>query len=182
MTRLHLICIASVLVLAVPSAQADPTTLWYEVTDIGGGLYDYEFSLVLDNLDGTWAPGQGWGWIMFGDAQQSPSPLTDFVGDIGDLPIGPFSYYTSSGGYHNGPTLGYVFDTWVPTTVGESLDWSGTSTAFLAPGEMLYSSLEQIGGAEYISFKPAEYVPVPGAVLLGILGLATAGLKWRKFS
>ena len=31
-------------------AQATPIALDYEVTDIGGGLYDYEFTLVLDNI------------------------------------------------------------------------------------------------------------------------------------
>jgi len=38
------------------------------------------------------------------------------------------------------------------------------------------------GGSYYDLWIDAELVPVPGAILLGILGLGVAGLKLRKFA
>ena len=102
------------------SSSATPLSLEYGITDLGGGLYDYQFDLTLDNNDSSWVLGQSFNWIIFGDAASgSSSPLTDFVGDTGDLPIGPFlDYYTSFGG-HNGPNLlDSSFTGWIPSAVG----------------------------------------------------------------
>ena len=38
------------------------------------------------------------------------------------------------------------------------------------------------GGPDYIVVPNSEYVPVPGAVILGILGLGAAGMKLRKYA
>lgn len=138
------------------TSTTEPLTLFYRVRDIGGGLFDYSFTLKLTNLDGSWAPGQGWRWLIFGDQESMPSNLLNFIGDTGDLPIGPWTSYGSSGGYHNGPTLSYVLDYWVPTAVGEQLKWSGTSTVDLPAGELLWSTIAGTqGGAIPANFTPA---------------------------
>src|SRR3954468_23283108 len=81
-----------------PSAMATPLTMNFCVQDAGGGQYMYTFTLTLDNHDGTWSPGQGFGWIIFGDAQYpGPSQLDPFNGDPGSLPIGPWTSYGGSG-------------------------------------------------------------------------------------
>ena len=167
-------------------AQATPLGLDYAVDNIGGGLFEYEFSLVLDNNDNTWTSGQGWRWFIFGDALSSPSPLTDFVGDVSNLPVGPWTFFTTSGGGHNGPTFGSVLDYWIPTAIGERLSWSGTSTADLAQGELLFSTLAgTLGGAVAADSEVAnriDSVPVPEApgIALLVVGLAVLGLsKYR---
>ncbi len=154
-------------------AGATPIVLEYAVTDIGGGLYDYEFTVTLDNSDGNWVPGQMWDWLIFGDQQQGASPLADFVGDLSDLPIGPWTSYAFSSGFHNGPTLlAFPDPGWIPGSVGESLSWSGTSTANLGQGELLWSTLITGGGAMPVTFMVANLIPAPGTIaLLGLVGL-----------
>ena len=146
--------------LALPAiASAQSLLLEYSVEDIGGGLYQYEFCL---STDDGWAPGMGWRWFIFGDEPGTGSggtgvsPLTGFVGDPASLPIGPWTFYTSSGGGHNGPTLGGVLDYWIPATGDEVLTWRGTSTANLGEGELLFSSLAgTLGGAVAPNFAVA---------------------------
>jgi hypothetical protein len=38
------------------------------------------------------------------------------------------------------------------------------------------------GGGDYIAVPDTSYVPVPGAVFLGLLGLSAAGIKLRRFA
>ena len=66
MKRLYLILIMVFGLSGI--ALATPLRMDYSVSDLGGGIYDYEFALVLDNNDSSWSAGQGWGWIIFGDA------------------------------------------------------------------------------------------------------------------
>ena len=183
-----LIVVSIISVCIAGRTEATPIRLDYQITDLGGGLYDYEFTLVLDDHDSSWAAGQGWTLVCFGDADSSPSPLTDFIGDTGDLPVGSWTYYTSCTGYHNGPVIGPDGDYWIPTAVGESLFWSGTSTAYLGQGELLFSTLDVTGGADWVDFVPANLVtnnviPAPGAMLLvciGFLGCRISGIIRRK--
>jgi hypothetical protein len=172
----------------VPRAHATPLALSYEISDLGGGLYDYEFELVMDNNDGSWSAGQTWNWLIFGDRLSGLSPLTNFVGDPNDLPIGPWSYYTSSSGGHNGPTLlDNTFKGWMPTFVGQSLSWSGTSSAYLGQGALLFSTLSDRNSAVSAYLEVAQLgpdnstVPEPATMaLFGLGGLAMAVIRRRK--
>lgn len=170
--------------------QASPISLNYTVTDLGGGLYDYEFTLTLDNHDNSFAAGQGWSWITFGDVQGGPTNLTNFTFDQNDFPVGAFTDGTFSFGGHNGPTLlmgNSNIAYWMPTTVGSVLQWSGTSTANLGQGSLAFSTLITTGGAVAADFETATLGPVvlnvpdTGSVAtLLVLGLATLGLRRRR--
>jgi hypothetical protein len=174
-------------------AEATPLRLEYTVQNSGGGLFDYDFRLSVDNNDGSYVAGQGWRWIIFGDADQSPSPLTNWVGDLSQS--SPWiSFFSTSSGGHNGPTLSgpgsSVLSYWVPTGVGDFLKWSGTSTADLGQGSLLFSTL----AGTLNSGVPADFnvayrvqsfdstsVPEP-ASLLGLLALGVFGTTSLKFS
>jgi hypothetical protein len=131
----------------------------FGTTDLGGS-YDYEFELTFTNDDGSWAPGHGYGWLIFGDIMSDTSPLNGWVGDMGDLPQGPWTSYSTSGGYHNGPTMMYVLDYWMPTTVGESLAWSGTHST--NQSELIFSSIVTTGGAPQVNWQPMGGLSTPG--------------------
>ena len=145
--------------IRLPNDTTDPTTplrMDYSVREVEEGIFDYEFTVTLDNNDGSWQAGQGWGWLIFGDAQEQDSPLTNFVGDLNDLPIGPWDGYGTSFGHHNGPTLQYVLDYWVPTRVGEMLTWSGTSNADLRRDGLTWSCLVAQNDAQRPDWTPAN--------------------------
>jgi hypothetical protein len=151
------------------SALATPLKMEYCVTPVGG-LFEYKITLTLDNNDGSWASGQGWGWIMFGDIPgPAASPLNDFVMNPASFPIGPYTELTSAGGAHNGPTLGpiwtppgppttFVMNLWVPNAIGDKLEWTGTSASNLAQGQMLWSNLWFGGGATIAEFIVGDLV------------------------
>ncbi len=175
-----------VLALCLSSlVQATPLRLDYAVSDLGTGRYEYNFSLVLDNHDGSWASGQGWGWFIFGDTPDSAagSPLTDFVIDSADLPVGPWTGLSTSYGGHNGPTFSDVLAKWFPLAVGDALTWSGTSTADLAQGELLFSTLVTYpGGTVAADFEVANRlgsVPEPPVTALLLLGLLVPAFRQR---
>src|SRR5258708_12216796 len=128
------------------TASATPVRLDYCVTGLGGGQFRYVFTLTLDNNDNSWAAGQGFGWIIFGDANSGTSPLNDFVGDTSTLPAGPFTQFQGTGGGHNRPPLGPV--SWppphypptlsVPAAVGDQITRGGTASEDLPQGQMLW--------------------------------------------
>jgi hypothetical protein len=156
-----LVAAASVLALGLSGAgqvRADNValTLEYILTDNGDGTYQYDFTLRLDNNDGSWQPGQGFGWFIFGDARNMMSPIADFQITYG-LPVGPWDSLTTSGGFHNGPTFNPVLSYWVPDAVGDSLQWGGISTVALNPGELLFSSIVDLN-RPIIEFAVADDV------------------------
>lgn len=126
-------------------AVATPLRLDYVVSDLGGGVYRYDFTLTLDNNDSSWAPAQGFRWFVFGDCGPScTSPLTAFTGVSVDP---PWTGFGQTGGGHNGPDLQSVLTYFIPTFVGETRSWSGTSSADLHQGSLLWSNLlSQNGG------------------------------------
>ena len=146
-----------------PTGGGSPLRLEYSCEDLMNGLYYYEFELIVDNNDGTYVPGQGWGWVIFGDQQQMDSNLTNFMGDQASLPAGPFTQFQGSGGFHNGPTLGpvviddgnggFINNIWTPEGVGDSISWAGWSDAQLGDGELLFSTLMLDGGAVAANFQ-----------------------------
>jgi hypothetical protein len=135
-----------------PSASASPVTMNFCVRAVGAGQYEYTFTLTLDNHDNTWSPGYGIGGIVFADSQFGPSPLDDFVGNPASFPIGPWHYYSGTNGSHNGTALGpvaleqppYSPIYWMPTAIGDSLTWRGTSSHVAT--QLGWSALFTYGG------------------------------------
>ncbi len=178
-------------VTASTELHATPLSMNYQITGLGGGSYQYDFNLVIDNNDGSWVPGQRWNWLIFGDANSVSSPLTNWA-PITPSPL-PQWIFTSTAGGHNGPTLigATLGDAtipakfWTPTAVGQSLSWSGTASAFLGQDQMLFSTLIVQGGAVPATFKVANFtgvVPEPSTYALlgiGILGMLAFYRKKR---
>jgi hypothetical protein len=122
------------------------------------GTYRYTFKLTLDNHDGTWRTGQGFGWIVFGDNGSALSQLDDFAADSAGFPVGPWTAVTKTAGASNGPTLSFARNTWTPTAVGESLVWTGTASKQVGSAQMKWTALVTSGGAKQISMEPATQV------------------------
>ena len=177
---------------AQPIPQISPLQLSFTVkTDSTPGLYDYSFTLLLDNHTGTFQPGQGFGGIVFGDVNFGNSPISDFVLNPGGN-LGPFSSLTQSGddgtgtSYHNGPTLAPVFTPiftpvyWFPSGIGDELTFSGvshTEATSLTFSTFLTSGLTTVGA----NFQPAILVPEPGSITLCLVPMV-AGLTAAAFS
>lgn len=152
-------------------AYATPLRLDYSVTPTSSNLYHYDFSLTLDNHDGSWVAGQSWNWIVFADAPYgSVSPLRDFV--LESLSPGTGMHLSTTSGGHNGPTFitnkvyenGIYEKGWEPGSIGDKLTWSGTSTADLSEVPLSFSTLIGVLGGEYYSpnradFEAAQYSP-----------------------
>src|SRR2546421_6603886 len=117
MSRRKLGLSAAALFMAAGAASGTPLRLDYCIEDIGGGQFHYRFWLTVDNHDNSFQPGQAWRWFIWGDAAGMASPLTGWVGNASSLPVGPWTFYTSSGGGHNGPTFGDVLAYWAPQFV-----------------------------------------------------------------
>lgn len=182
--------VIAAVMLAATAGQANAALrLDYTITNLGPN-YLYDFALVLDNADNSWAPGQGWNWIIFGDVPSATSPFSDFQLSPGVLPVGPFSSLNYSSGGHNGPTF-LQSPGWIPTAVGETLYWSGTSASNLGQGQLKFSTLITSNGAVRADFQTAnlvESLPPHGVVtpeptslaLAGFAGIGMAAGAWRR--
>jgi hypothetical protein len=199
----------TVLAFSITSpTHATPLRLDYTVEDLGGGLFDYDFRLVVDNNDQSYVPGQGWNWIIFGDIRgpsgNTPSPLTNWVGDLSNS--SPFiTGFSESGGFHNGPTLlgtdneftESVLAVWKPKGVGDFLQWSGNSTANLLQGDLLFSTLQarlsesppvdfgvraDFEVANRVNFLEPETVPEPASIFAyaTVLGSGVLLKRWGQ--
>ena len=183
--------------LGITSAQAVPLRLDYSITGLDGGRYNYDFRLTLDNNDGSWEAGQGWGNIRFGSGRSGDTThrLTDFVGDTSTLPAGPFNTFIETG-RHFGPALAVTnppagsLGVWTPTAVGDSISWSGTSTANLNNvGDMRWGALVTVGtggnvAGPYIGnlvegLSPLP-MPEPGTMVLAGTGLLFLAARTRQ--
>ncbi len=137
----YLAATACLAVACTHAVAAPPLTLRYSVTGLSNGTHRYDFALTLDDPNRTWMPGDGYGWIIFGDRPNAPSDFRDWVSDADSLASGPWSFFTQTSGYNNGATLGNGRALWTPTRQGESVLWSGVSAALLNPDQLRWSCL-----------------------------------------
>lgn len=181
MKKLLTLLFFSVLLTTSP-LSATPLRLDYTTSSIGGGLFNYDFQLVVDNNDSSFAAGQGWGWFVFGDTTiASGSPISDFI--LTSIAPGPWTGLGLSSGSHNGPTFTNVYDYWIPL-LGDLLTWSGTSSTELTQGNLLFSTLPTLNGGVPADFEVANHVGSFGvpdnAMTIFMLGLSISAIAAIK--
>jgi hypothetical protein len=150
---------------------------------------DFQLSMNLTNITATTADGTGWFkiWDVTDNqtvANPSGLPADTIFGNIAgvwtqssqgaltfDGVLSGVGYTDPTPGWFNGHS-GFI-DYAVP---GSPPPWAGTIVQITATAPWFtLADFDVIGGS-----LDATIVPVPGAVLLGILGMSVAGLKLRK--
>jgi autotransporter-associated beta strand protein len=119
---------------------AFPLTLTYQLTEISPSLYQYDFDLqFVDDNDPALPPGTVYNIISFGEVEGQPNDnlLTDWT-----FTSTPSPFSAEFDGLVP-PRLvdrtGFILSVgFIPTTIGDSLQWSGTSTAELGSGELFW--------------------------------------------
>lgn len=153
-------CFLSSLALTSAANAVAPLRLDYSITPAGAQGFYYEFELTLENSQGSWTPGNGFGWIVFGHAGPNlPSPIADFTLDPATFPVGPWNAIAASTGFHNGPSLTPVLNDWIPTAVGDSLTWAGWSQVD-GGLDMTWSALSNTPLVS-IQFEPSNRPTIP---------------------
>ncbi len=174
------VVVALAVALPMASAMATPLTLNYSVNTVNASTFTYSFDLVLDNHDNSWRAGQDFNWFVFGDAQARTSPLQSFAANASSFPSGPFDHAQTTSGFHNGPTL-INFPGWTPLALGEKIHWTGTASASLGQGQLLFSNL--IGSGVHADFATANLVtavPEPETYAMMLAGLGMLSLIARR--
>jgi hypothetical protein len=151
----------------IATSFGTPLSLEYKTTSTGAGLYEYAFTLTLDNHDGSFIEGQDFDWIIFGDALFSgPSPLADFaMTSVVPAPFTELKFSSGAGSTgHNGPTF---FNAslplgWVPTYIGDQLSWTGTSAVDLA--QLRFSNHDGSGARADFELAQKILSPQPNKV------------------
>ena len=129
-------------VLAACWIQATPLRLDYTKAFHGNGVAYYSFTLTLSNQDQTWAQGQGFNWVIFGDSPDlGGSVFRDFTLISSS---GPWNQVTMTSGSHNGWLLGPTGQSWTPAAVGDFVTWHGYSTVDLPSGAIRFSVLSPV--------------------------------------
>lgn len=183
-------CISGAVALAtfaiVSSAQATPLRLDYIVTDLGGS-YQYDFTMTLDNNDGSFVAGQEFDWFVIGATPTPGGLFPEGEAFFTNIPANFMSTFTYGVSY--GPTLGFgpnvVGIGWAPA-LGDSFEFTGISTLLVAEGELLWSNIIRSNSDAPTSFEVANQihvsaVPLPAALPLYGAGLAIVGfLGWRR--
>ena len=171
--------------MGTAQAASLPLQLDYTVTPTGNNRYRYDFTLTLTNADNSWSLGQDWGHIRFGNQRRpgTNTPLTSFRGHNSSLADTPFDRFLSPT-QSEGPGVTRYGVRWRPTAVGESLSWSGTSTANLDQGDLLWGAYTRSNGAAAIQNAVAvrlNPIPEPGTFVLAGMGLVSLmGLRRRE--
>ena len=167
------LAVAVLAVALMPSTTlAQPLRLDYWITG-AAAPYTYDFKFVNDNNDGSWAPGQSFRWFVIGDVPSGgTSPLTGFVGDPASFVQSPYTGFGRTSGGHNGPDLQPVLTDWIPSSVGDWFSFSGTSTAYVPQGQLLWSNVTNGSTNPGIrgNFEVAHLIPEPSALSLLVLG------------
>ncbi len=126
-----------------------PLKLEYTVTpQPATSNFKYDFALKVDNSGNTYAAGQGWGFIVFGHDVANVSPSLTAFSATTAAPSPFTSFGTTSSGYSLTPLFGTY---WQPATVSSQITWSGTSTADVPQGQLLFDAFTATGGASSFS-------------------------------
>jgi hypothetical protein len=196
--RLRTASAACALAAANALAFAAPVRLDYQKTDVGSGQFQYDFTLTLDNHDGSWTPGQGWDWFVIGASDEwgtyksfNTTGTCDFsavdwltvshdpqIKEIGAPTCGGVRGATLMFHHWGGPIEDWY---WTPE-LGDTVSFSATSSVDFLEGELRWSAIWPDGGARAINFEQANQrpavIPEPGS--LALLGLAMAGLALAR--
>lgn len=130
-------------------------------------------------------PGLGDPEVIFGGVGQILSFDFDFIEPTESPPnndeFGAFIIDSSTGG-----SVGPAFEFFVQDTVSGTVSFDLSSLSGMTLGLQFQLSSLPVPLDESLSstltISNVELVPVPGAVLLGMIGLSVAGLKLRKFA
>jgi hypothetical protein len=142
---------------ASAASAAPPLTLTYHVRKITAGEYRYTFELEV-NDDAGWQRGQSFGWLIFGAAQGTTSPLASFRGEDASIsPISPWLSFTRTTGQTVGPTLAPGRLRWSTLFRGQTVRWAGTMGTDIGMQPVYWCALDN-GGAAVIDMARAVRV------------------------
>jgi len=177
-----MICAVVVLILSVGSAQAELVNNGdFETGDLIG------WTVTGADMGSVTAGGVGGSAYRFeGYDNNGYATLSQTVSTTIGAPY-DFSFYSGVHLLASGNILRYSLDSNPVVTVAQSaggFTWEQSSDIFVASGTSavidFYFETDPGTGTWQIDDVSVNLVPVPGAVLLGILGLSVAGIKLRK--